>query len=175
MNRDKVLTERVLGETVGTVQLQDIAAIRKASTLMAAQATRELRIFSRDLDPAVYNHEDFLTSVRRLALHSERSAIEILVFDAEPVVRHRHGLLDLAHQVPSHIRIRRIPTEFHFHLEAYLIADTEGYVLRPVAEVFEGRTDFSAPRQVRQLRNEFEHIWERSDQPLDLISFGRGL
>jgi len=175
MSRNPDLTNRVLGETPGTLRLQDLAAVRAASDLMAAQAARELRIFSRDLDAAVYDHEGFLESVRRLALRSQHSTVEILLFDAERAVHEGHRLIALTRQLPSRIQIRRIPAEFHRRLVAYLIADDEGYLLRPLAEAFEGRTDFSAPMQVRHLRSEFDHIWERSTQPLDLITFGRGL
>ena len=142
---------------------------------MAAQATQGLRIFSRDLDAALYDHDEFLESARRLALHNPRSPIQILLVDTEPALHQGNRLIELARQVPSRMEIRCVPTEFHDHHEAFLIVDDEGYVLRPVAEVFEGHADFSSPRQVRYLHNEFEYIWERSTRPIELITFGRGL
>jgi hypothetical protein len=175
MHQSIDLTSRVLRETAGSLSLRDQAAIRSACSLMAAQAKRELRIFSRDLDAALYDHEDFLQSVRRLALHNAHSPIEILLIDTKPAVHKGHRLIGLSRQTPSRIQIRCMPAEFHDHREAYLIVDEEGYVLRPLAQVFTGQADFFSPRRVRLLRNEFEHIWERSTQSIEFIAFGRGL
>ena len=175
MDRELDLTERVLGRTSGVVHLGDRSAVRTACVLMASQATRELCIFSRDLDAPVYDHTDFLESVRRMALCNPRSLVEILLFDAEPALRQGNRLIELSRQLPSRIQIRRVPEELRHRVAAYLLADGKGYVLRPFAEVLEGTADFAAPMQVRHLRAEFEQVWERSSQPTEVVAFGRGL
>jgi hypothetical protein len=40
-----------------------------------------------------------------------------------------------------------------------LLADGRGYVLRPLADVFEGTASFDDPLEVRRLHEQFEHIW----------------
>jgi len=175
MDDDKDPASCVLGETAGAFRLHDRSEIQAASASMAAQAVRELRIFSRDLDPWLYDKTDFLESVRQLALRSPRSLIEILVLDTEPAIHHGHRLVELARQLTSRIQIRCPPEELRQQVEAYLIADDKGYVLRPLAEVFEGVADFSAPMQVRRMRKDFDDIWERSSRCPELITFGRGL
>ena len=162
------LTDRILDQTAGPVHLQDRTEIRTAGILMASQAERELRIFSRDLDAPLYDCRDFLEPVRRLALRSTHSPVQILLQDAEPAVRKGHRLIELAHQLSSRIHIRRIPAEYRRHTEAYLLADNKGYVSRSLAEVFEATADFNAPMQVRRMHEQFEHIWERSEEPLEL-------
>lgn len=169
------LSKQTLGETAGPVHLQDRASIHAACVLMATQTTRELRIFSRDLDAPLYDYRDFLEPVRRLALRSTHSPVQILLHDAEPPARKRHRLIELAHQLTSRIQIRRIPAEYHHQTEVYLLADDKGYVSRSFAEVFDATADFCAPTQVRRMRERFEHIWERSEEPLELRVFGRGL
>jgi hypothetical protein len=110
-----------------------------------------------------------------LALRGPRSRVAILLFDLEPPVRNGHRLLDLSRQLPSCIRIRQVPTEHQNYLAGYLIADGRGYVLRPLEDVLEGQADFFASGKAQHLRSQFEKIWDRSETPPDLISFGRGL
>jgi hypothetical protein len=175
MKQDMDSMNRVLGKTAGIVPMPDRTAIRVASVQMAMQATHELCIFSRDLDAVLCDNATFGEAVQQLALRSPRSRIAILLFDLEPPVRNGHCLLDLSRQLPSRIGIRKIPIEHKNHLAGYLIADGKGYVLRPQADVLEGQADFSASGKAQHLRSQFENIWERSETPLDLISFGRGL
>jgi hypothetical protein len=163
------LTERVLGQTQGAITLPDLAALRAASAHMAHQAVQELAIFSHDLDAPLYDFRDFLDAVRRLAIHGgPRLTIRILLFNPEPAVRKGHRLVELARHHASHIQIRRVPPEFHQHTEAYLLADRRGYVLRRLADVFEGAADFDAPLTVRRLHEQFDHLWELGDIPPEL-------
>ena len=175
MDQKPDLTGRVLGETPGIVQLGNRAAVHAACALMAAQAVQQLRILSHDLDAGAYDHTAFLASVRRLALCSPRTPVEILLFDAEPAIHQGNRLIELSRQLPSRIQIRRVPEDFRHQVTAYLLADDQGYVLRPLAEVLEGTADFAAPLQVRHMHDEFEYIWERATQPTEILTFGRGL
>jgi hypothetical protein len=131
---------------------------------MAGQATRELAIFSRDLDASLYDSQDFLEPLRQLALQGgPRVPVRVLLFDPEPAVRSGHRLVELARQHTSHVQIRGVPAEFSRHTEAYLLADDSGYILRRLADVFEGNADYNAPATVRRLREQFDHIWERGE------------
>lgn len=175
MNAEPELLERTLGKTGGAIQLKGQIALRAASALMAAQATRRVRIMSRDMDAALYDRLDFLDSVRRLALTHPRSPVQILVYDAGTAARSGHRLIELARQISSRIAIRRIPAEFHHQPRAYLLVDESGYVLRHQPDLFEGTADFSAPTAVRRMLAEFEQHWDRSDEPSELRTFARGL
>jgi hypothetical protein len=163
------LTGRVLGQSQGSVTLPDRLSLRAASARMARQAVRELAIFSHDLDAPLYDFREFLDAARRLAIHGgARLPVRILLFDPEPAVRKGHRLVELARKHSSHVQIRRIPPEFHQHTEAYLLADARGYVLRRLANVYEGTADFDAPLMVRRLHEQFDHIWQLSDIPPEL-------
>jgi len=163
------LAERLLGRTQGGIALPDLASIRTASAHMAHQAERELTIFSHDLDAPIYDFRDFLDAVRRLAIRGgPRVPIRILLFDPDPAIRTGHRLVDLARHHTSHMQIRRIRPEFHQYTEAYLLADGRGYVLRRLADVYEGTADFDDPLTVRRLHEQFDHLWELSDIPTEL-------
>lgn len=157
------LSDRVLGVSAGELPLPDCAAIRDTGLLMATQAARELRIFSRDLDAALYDHQDFLAAVRRLSLTRRDYPVRVLAFEAQTAVRRGHRLIELARQLTSKIAIRRVPADFEPRTEAYLLADDRGYVLRQLADVWEGTADFCDPLKVRLLGAEFDRVWEASD------------
>jgi hypothetical protein len=157
------LSDRILGETGGPVALHDQAAIRSAGTRMAQQASRELRLFSHDLDTPLYDQQEFLDAVRRIAVEVSTTAVHILLYDAKSAIHNGHRLIELARHLTSRIQIRRVPIELQERTEAYLLADDCGYVLRPLADVYEGTADFNAPLEVRRMREEFGRIWDVGD------------
>ena len=169
MQLQNELQRHHLGLSAGVLPLADQAALRSASAHMAGQATRELAIFSRDLDAPLYDSQDFLEPLRQLALQGgPRVRVRVLLFDPEPAVQSGHRLVELARQHTSHIQMRGVPPEFSRHTEAYLLADDSGYVLRRQADVLEGSADYNAPATVRRLREQFDHIWERGELLPDL-------
>jgi hypothetical protein len=159
MNDTLDLSGCALGETSGGLALSGQAAIRAAGIRMAGQARRELLLFSHDLDAALYDGRAFLEEVHRVALRGHAVPVRILALRAEPAIRKGHRLVEMARHLTSKIQIRRIPADFNRHTEAYLLADGRGYVLRPLADVFEATADFNAPLETRRLHDQFEHIW----------------
>jgi predicted GNAT family N-acyltransferase len=149
-----------LGETAGNVELHGRDHIRAAGIRLAAQSRRELRIFSHDLDPDLYDNREFLEAVRAIALHGRDAAVRILLVHAEPAVRRGHRLIEAARQLSSKIEIRGVPSDFLRHTEAYLLADDRGFLLRRLADTYEAVADFNDPKEVRRLREQFDHIWE---------------
>jgi hypothetical protein len=135
---------------------------------MAAQVARELWLFTHDLDAPLYDHQEFLDAVRRVALETTAVPVRILVYRAEPAVRKGHRLIDVARQLTSRVQIRQVPVELQQRTDAYLLADDRGYVQRPLADVYEGTADFNAPLEVRRLREQFEAIWEMAEISLEL-------
>jgi predicted GNAT family N-acyltransferase len=163
MTTDHQLSDRILGKGAGLVPLRDMAAIRAASIRLTEQVTRELWIFSHDLDAPIYDQQGFLDAVRRIALATGDLPVRVLLCDPEPAVRRGHRLIELARHLSSRIQIRQVPEDTRGSPEAYLIADDRGYLLRQLADSHEGSADFNAPREVRRLRRRFESIWDMAE------------
>jgi hypothetical protein len=157
------LANRALGQTAGAFELRGANEIRLIGNRMAAQARRELLLFSRDLDAELYNNREFLEAIRNIALHGRGTPVRILLFHAEPAIRKRHRLVEAARHMTSKIQIQRIPADFARHTEAFLLADDHGYLLRRLADVFDATADFDDPRTVRQLRERFDEIWSMGE------------
>ncbi|RDH86895.1 MAG: hypothetical protein DIZ77_09415 [endosymbiont of Seepiophila jonesi] len=70
----------ILGVTSDTFYLQDPAENLAVASRLVEQANRELQIFTRDLDPPVFDKTAFLEPFKRLALNSRFARIRILAW-----------------------------------------------------------------------------------------------
>ncbi|WP_295394288.1 hypothetical protein [uncultured Thiodictyon sp.] len=148
--------------------LTDRDSIRAAGVELAAGARHELLIFSPDLEPDLYDRQDFLAAVRQLALARPWHPVRILVGEPQRAVNGGHRLIELSRRLSSRIAIRRVAEDFRDRADAFLIADGNGYCLRRRAERPEAVLECQAPGPARRLRAEFEQIWEHSDEDTEL-------
>ncbi len=152
---------RVLGVSDERLDIDAGTTLAAVSLAMAAQCSRELDIVSRHLDPAIYDDDDFVAAVKRLALGSRRARIRLLVTDSRPLLARGHRLLDLAARLSSFIELR-VPAPQHKDFnEAMLLADKQGYIHRRHADRFDGNANFSDRRTCAALSERFEEMWER--------------
>lgn len=158
----------LLGASKGPFELDRIAAIRDFSTLLASQARRELLIFGRTLESRLYDQQPFIAAVRRLALARPTLSTRVLLFDPRAAAESGHRLVDLARQLTSRIAIRRVDDDDRDRLDAFLVADERGYVRRRLADTMEAVVDFNNPLEARQLRTDFNALWERATPDAEL-------
>lgn len=152
-------TARVLGTDAGRIRFDGNAPLRELIHAMTAQARRTLDFSSLQLEPALLDDATYVDSIRRLVLQSRRTRIRLLVLEPAALAARGHRLLDLAYQLPSFIALR-VPGENHKdYREATLIADSVGFIHRPLAERPKGMADFSAPSQASFLTQRFDEIW----------------
>jgi hypothetical protein len=156
------LSMHTLGDTAGKLELRGLASVRDASARMAGQAERSLLLFSRALDPRIYDQQPFLEALRRLAMHSHRSQVRILLVDNQRLVKYNHRLLELARRLTSRIELRRPIAQYAERGDEYLLADHRGYLYREHADEYEGLADFYAPLETRRLQERFQGAWEHS-------------
>jgi len=136
---------------------------RQAAVQLASQARRSLAMFTRDLEPAIYNTQEFIAAVQQLALRSQYSRIRIVAIDPGPAVRDGHRLIELARRLSTYIEIRR-PSEDHAKLtESFLISDDSGLLYRPLASRYEGFADPNIPSEARNRLRNFDDIWEQAE------------
>ena len=152
----------------GPQLLTDRGSIRAAGVELAAGARRELLIFSHDLDPDLYDRQDFLTAVQQLALANPWYPVRILLGEPQRALLGGHRLIELSRRLSSRIAVRRVAEDFRNRADAFLIADGTGYCLRRQAERPEAVVEFRGGGPARRLRAEFEQIWEHSDEDTEL-------
>ena len=138
---------------------QAIAAIAD----LLADASHEVAIYSRDLDPALLDLPPIVDAIRRVALSGRRARVRILVQEPRRPLADGHRLIALAQRLPSLIEFRT-PEDEHDrqYASAFLINDRRGYLFRTLATRNEGEGSTYAPGRHAQLREYFDQVWERS-------------
>jgi predicted GNAT family N-acyltransferase len=138
------------------------AAVATVVALIDA-ARRHLWLYSRDLDPGLYDAPAVLDAFRRFATAGRGNEIRILLQDAGTPQRGHAPLLALAQRLPSVFLFREVddPVD-RAYPSAYLATDAGGYYFRTLGHRFDGEADPHAPGRARQLRGAFMAVWERS-------------
>lgn len=152
-----------LGADAERVLVGSSAENRAAAIALVSQGKRFLHIYSRDLEPAIYDNAEFIEAVRKLAQYSRYSQIRILVRNSEQIVSHGHGLVALAQQLSSFIQIRKPAPDYDGYNEAFLVVDKMGVLHRRLSDRYEGEVSFHAPERAAVLVKFFDEVWERSE------------
>ncbi|MGA9853368.1 MAG: hypothetical protein WBR15_10610 [Gammaproteobacteria bacterium] len=136
---------------------------RNAALELVSAARTNLALFTRDLEPSIYDTAEFVAAVQQLALHSRFSRIRIVVIDPTAAIKGGHRLVELGRRLTSYIQFRR-PSADHAKLsESFLIADETGVLYRPLASRYEGFADPDNPFEARTRLRSFDDIWEQAE------------
>ncbi len=147
----------------GATAIEDQAGARAAVQALAHGTRRRLCLYSRDLEPGLFDAPEVLDALRRLATRPGAGEIRVLLQDAGAPQRRLAPLLSLAQRLPSVFLFREVhdPVDRNYP-SAYAVNDADGYCFRPLGHRFDGEADQDAAGRTRQLREEFAQIWERS-------------
>jgi predicted GNAT family N-acyltransferase len=132
-------------------------------------AKRELCIYTRDLDPALFDEEVVLDELKRVGTAGRGTLVRIIVQAPAAAIADGHRLVHLAHRLSSVFQFRTPDTEEdQQYPSAFLITDRRGYYFRALGSRFEGEARTYAPGRHAQLRDYFNQVWERSLPPQGL-------
>jgi len=126
-------------------------------------ARRHLWLYSRDLDPGLFDAPPVIEALRRFAVSGRGNEVRVILQDAAAAQRAHAPLLALAQRLPSIFHFREVedPVDRSYP-SAYLANDGGGYYFRTLGHRFDGEADLHAPGRARQLRGAFMAVWERA-------------
>lgn len=150
-------------EKEGFRRLSSLRDNREAAVAVAAVAKRELALFTPDLEPLLYDQEEFLGVVRALATRSRFSRIRVVCLDSGPSVRAQHRFIGLTQRFSSYIEVRRASRDHAGLTDTYLVADETALLYRPLYSRYEGYADLNAPMEARQRLRGLAEIWEQAE------------
>jgi len=150
------------------VDIDTSEACRLAAVSMARQAARSIEIVSRQLDPQMYDDDDFCQAVSRLVTGSKRARVRVLLRQIEPVVKGGHRLINLAQRLSSFIELRVPAPEYDDYNGAFLIVDGAGIIERKLSDRFEATVNFNDPRTAQELSRHFEEMWQTATPDMNL-------
>ena len=136
---------------------------------LIAAARRELCIYSRDLDPALFESDAALEALKRVAISGRGASIRIIVQEPRLVMARGHRLIPLTQRLTSVFAIRTPVNDDDLQYpSAFLLNDVSGYYFRVLGTRFEGEAVNYAPGRHAQLLEYFNQVWERSEPSEDL-------
>jgi predicted GNAT family N-acyltransferase len=138
------------------------AAVAIACAVIAA-TRRELSIYSRALDPGLFDVPEVLEALRRLGTRRHRVDVRVLLHDAATPQRAHAPLIALAQRLPSVFGFREVndPAD-RSYASAFVVNDGSGYYFRTLGNRFDGEGAVDAGGRARQLVDSFQPVWERS-------------
>ncbi|MBS0556089.1 MAG: GNAT family N-acetyltransferase [Proteobacteria bacterium] len=149
------------------VESREQAAVESLALIDAAK--REVCIYTRALDPELFESDAALEALKRVAISGRGASIHILVQDPRAVATRGHRLLPLAQRLSSMFELRT-PIEDNDlqYPSAFLLNDVRGYYFRVLGNRFDGEAVNYAPGRHAQLQEYFNQVWERSEPSEDL-------
>ena len=139
--------------------LTTVAEVRSAVMQVTGVATRTLSILTHDLEPEVYDHDDFLETLKKFILARTFARVRVLILEPARVVLSASRFVAMGRRLNSYIEFRRVRPELSGHPEAFFIADEQALVYRARAESWEGMSDTYEPAVARMYLSKFESLW----------------
>lgn len=159
---DRPISDYRLGEDHEELVLTTLADNIAAADALVTQARRKLRLFTRDLEPRLFDREPFYQALRQLAIAGPNVEIQVLVMDSDRVVKQGHRLINLGRRLSTYIHFRRVAEDYLDNPSSYLVVDDQGYLFRSLATQYNGVADFNNPYRALELSRHFEEIWQHS-------------
>jgi predicted GNAT family N-acyltransferase len=147
----------------GASLVEDRDAAVAATVATVLRARRRLWIYSRELDPGLFDAPEVLEAMRRYGTGRHGGEARILLQDADAAQRALAPLLTLAQRLPSAFAFREVadPVDRGYP-SAFIANDAGGYYFRALGHRFDGETDLDGGGRSRQLAESFRPVWERS-------------
>jgi hypothetical protein len=139
--------------------LSTLEDVRAGVVEVTGVANRALSIFTHDLEPEVYDLDDFLETLKRFILARSFARVRVLILDPTRVIKTGSRFVTMGRRLNSYIEFRNVKPEYRVHPEAFLIADEHALVYRARAESWNGMSDTYEPAVARLYLTKFETIW----------------
>ena len=157
-----------LGETSGLEQFDGRRENRDVASALISQAKHKISLFTPNLENPVYDNQDVMSAIRKLASSHRHVRIRILVKDATAAVKTGHRLIETARHFSTSIQIHKTPKDTENIDTAYLLIDDAGYLYKHHGELFQGQFNFNDKFRVRELSKVFDEAWDRSSPDPEL-------
>jgi predicted GNAT family N-acyltransferase len=162
---------RPRGPSQAAVEFEGLDATREAVLALVSSARREVSIYTRDLEPALYAHPPIVQAFKDFAVSGRGGVVQFVIQDPEAAQRSPHPLLAVAQRLSSAFVLRTPQDVEELQYPSVFVAnDADGYLFRLLGSRFEGEWSPVLPGRNRQLRQQFQRVWERARPCTELRS-----
>ena len=135
------------------------AELRSAIVDIVSHADRALALLTPDLEPALYEHVEFLDTLKRFVLSKSFSRIRVLITEPHRTVKTGNQFVQMGQRLNTYIEFRNLAPEFRPVSDAYCIADSEAIVYRTDHASPDGMVDTYAPEIAKRYLARFDELW----------------
>jgi hypothetical protein len=134
---------------------------RAAIVDITSRANRGVAILTRDLEPEIYDHDEFLETLKKFLLPRTFARVRVLISDPQRAFKVGNRFVEMGRRLNSYIEFRNINAG-HDHAEAFCIVDETGIVYRARADSWDGVADTYEPAVARKYLDMFDALWNAS-------------
>jgi hypothetical protein len=139
--------------------LSSIEEVRAAIVEVVRLANRGLTILTHDLEPQIYDHDDFLEPLKKFILARTFARVRVLIHEPNRVIKTGSRFVTMGRRLNSYIEFRNVKPEYRTHSDAFCIADEHALVYRARYDSWEGMADTYEPAVARIYLSAFDTIW----------------
>jgi len=131
-------------------------------------ARRDLAVFTRHLDPRLYDDARVLELMTQLGRSSPFARLRFLVMDAKVAASKGSKLLSLGRSLSSYFEFRKVHSDHEAMGNEFIVVDEAACLYRPQADRYEGLLHPHDGLEARLNLKTFNQIWEKSEPDPDL-------
>lgn len=155
------------------VAVEGRSAFADAALALIAEARREIRLLSHELDVRLYGSEAVYEAVKGFLLSSERARLRVLINQPRLAAQRGHRLVELGRLLSSRVEFRGLSDERQQeHRAEWLIIDERSLLERREPEALVARLFQDQPLAARERGNDFETLWNEASPAQELRSLG---
>lgn len=132
------------------------------------QSRRCIRIWSHDLEPAVYDNPSVRHALSAMVRDNRRAEARLLLADASSLLKSGHCLVGLMRQLPSAVKIRECTSLPDRYLEDYIVGDLGSVAARIPGDEDLAFVDFNAAAETADRARHFDYLWQRGRENAEL-------
>ena len=162
---------RPRGPSQPSADFEGLEATRELLIELVRGARRDIAVYTRDLEPALYAHPQVVQAFKEFAVSGRGGVARFVVQDPVLAQRSPHPLLAVAQRLSTAFAIRT-PTDAEElqYPSVFVATDADGYLFRLLGSRFEGDWSPALPGRSRQLMEHFGRVWERARPCTELRS-----
>ncbi len=138
------------------------AGFRQALDTVIAAATREIRVFDRDLSKMRLEEKSRAEALENFLAADRERHLHVVLHDPEAVERNCPRLMALRRRFSMTVEFRRSPDELRHLTDAFLLADHAQGAVRFHFDHARGRLLLDTREDVHPFWQRFDDLWELS-------------
>lgn len=142
--------------------------VRAAVVTVTGLANRGLAILTPDLEPDIYDHDDFLETLKKFLLARSFARVRVLISEPSRTLKIGNRFVDMGRRLNSYIEFRNLKPEFRNHTEAFCLADDRAIMFRSQADRWEGMLGLNEAAVAKKYLDTFDELWHACEVATEL-------